>query len=160
MKNITSLIHPVTGLTLVLLGATACGTYSGGATTDDYGNPVAKAPVANALVEKPARIGGPISAVDTDIGPVLGGGKEQRTLYTFDKDEGAVSNCYDACAAAWPPFLVADPAKATEFLTITGRTDGKMQWVFEGQPLYFWAGDTEKGQTTGANVPKWKVATP
>ncbi len=25
------------------------------------------------------------------------------TLYTFDKDEKGVSNCYDDCAAKWPP---------------------------------------------------------
>ena len=26
------------------------------------------------------------------------------TLYTFDKDEKGVSNCYDDCAAKWPPL--------------------------------------------------------
>ena len=27
------------------------------------------------------------------------------TLYTFDKDETGVSNCYDDCAAKWPPLM-------------------------------------------------------
>ena len=26
------------------------------------------------------------------------------TLYMFDKDAAGASNCYDACAAMWPPF--------------------------------------------------------
>src|SRR5579871_4774679 len=26
------------------------------------------------------------------------------TLYTFDKDTQGVSNCYNGCAKAWPPY--------------------------------------------------------
>lgn len=30
--------------------------------------------------------------------------KNGMTLYVFDKDNGGVSSCYDACAAKWPPM--------------------------------------------------------
>ncbi|TGT48046.1 hypothetical protein EN813_051345, partial [Mesorhizobium sp. M00.F.Ca.ET.170.01.1.1] len=34
------------------------------------------------------------------------------TLYTFDKDEKGKSNCYDKCAANWPPLKAKASAKA------------------------------------------------
>ena len=70
-------------------------------------------------------------------------------LYTFKKDTANTSNCYDACAKAWPPFAVGDPAKATSELTVIQRKDGSQQWAFNGQPLYRFAGDTEPGQFNG-----------
>jgi predicted lipoprotein with Yx(FWY)xxD motif len=46
----------------------------------------------------------PASAQTTDAGGLLRDA-QGKTLYTFDKDAGGVSACYDGCAAVWPPYL-------------------------------------------------------
>lgn len=75
--------------------------------------------------------------------------KAGRTLYTFDKDAGPISNCYGACATAWPPFLAADGAQAKGALTLHKRNDGRVQWGHEGKPLYYFAGDAKAGDANG-----------
>lgn len=75
--------------------------------------------------------------------------KEGRTLYTFDKDAPGKSNCYGGCAAAWPPFAVANPALAGGDFTIVARDDGSAQWAYKGKPLYFFAGDAKPGDING-----------
>jgi len=82
------------------------------------------------------------------------------TLYTFDKDTAGVSNCYDGCAAKWPPLFADDAAKDDGEFTIVTRTDGTKMWAHEGMPLYLWVDDTAPGQTTGDGVGGvWHTAT-
>ncbi|MBL4928855.1 COG4315 family predicted lipoprotein [Fuscibacter oryzae] len=81
------------------------------------------------------------------------------TLYTFDKDEGGKSACYDACATNWPPLLAEKGAAATGDYGLTERTDGTMQWTYDGMPLYLWVKDTKPGDMTGDGVKGvWHVA--
>ncbi|GMV57042.1 MAG: hypothetical protein AMXMBFR72_01630 [Betaproteobacteria bacterium] len=75
--------------------------------------------------------------------------KEGRTLYIFDKDAPGKSHCYGGCAAAWPPFVVANPALAGGDFTIVARDDGTAQWAYKGKPLYFFAGDAKPGEING-----------
>jgi predicted lipoprotein with Yx(FWY)xxD motif len=72
-----------------------------------------------------------------------------KTLYTFDKDAGGASACYDACATNWPPFLAADGAAAKGDWTLHARKDGKQQWVLKGKPLYYFAADQKPGDAAG-----------
>jgi len=96
---------------------------------------------------------------DTSIGSVMTDA-EGMTLYTFDRDEPGVSNCYEQCAQNWPPFLAEEGATAEGDFTLVERTDGSMQWAYKGMPLYHWQNDTEPGQTTGDNVGGvWHVVT-
>lgn len=74
------------------------------------------------------------------------------TLYTFDKDDGGVSACYDKCATNWPPLLAAADAKAEGEWTLVDRKDGAKQWAYDGKPLYLWAKDAKPGDTTGDGV--------
>ena len=74
------------------------------------------------------------------------------TLYTFDKDEKGKSNCYDKCAATWPPLKAKAGAKADDEWTIVDRTDGSKMWAYDGKPLYLWIKDTKPGDVTGDNV--------
>ena len=71
------------------------------------------------------------------------------TLYTFDKDEGGVPSCYDDCAVKWPPYLGKAGDKMAEGWTLVDRTDGTKQWAYDGKPVYFFAGDTAKGDAAG-----------
>lgn len=80
------------------------------------------------------------------------------TLYTFKKDARLQSNCYDGCAKAWPPFVVADATKAYAHFAVITRKDGVQQWAFKGQPLYYYGGDSSPGDVTGDGSGKtWYV---
>ena len=68
-------------------------------------------------------------------------------LYTFDRDEPSKSNCTGRCAAAWPPVLVDEGSAVGDWTTLQ-RDDGKMQWVWRGQPVYWFAND-EPSKPTG-----------
>lgn len=74
------------------------------------------------------------------------------TLYTFDKDAGGMSACYDACAERWPPYLAETGAMPEPGWTLVERTDGKKQWARDGKPVYFYANDKKAGDTTGDGV--------
>jgi predicted lipoprotein with Yx(FWY)xxD motif len=75
--------------------------------------------------------------------------KNGMTLYTFDKDKGAVSSCYDACAAKWPPYIGKADEKMTKGWTLIKRTDGTMQWAYDKKPVYFFKSDVKKGDKAG-----------
>lgn len=72
-----------------------------------------------------------------------------RVAYTFDVDDANVSNCYDACAKAWPPILTKDASVLKAPMGVTTRKDGTLQLTLEGQPLYFFAGDKNPGDING-----------
>jgi predicted lipoprotein with Yx(FWY)xxD motif len=78
--------------------------------------------------------------------------KNGMTLYVFDKDAGGVSVCYDECAAKWPPYLGKADDKLTEGWTLSKRKDDAMQWSYDGKPVYFFAGDKNKGDKNGDNM--------
>ena len=71
------------------------------------------------------------------------------TLYIFDKDAGGKSACYDACATKWPPYLGKADDPMTEGWTLVDRTDGTMQWAYDGKPMYYFAGDKKGGDMAG-----------
>ncbi|MDB5663738.1 hypothetical protein [Cypionkella sp.] len=75
--------------------------------------------------------------------------KNGMTLYTFDKDAGGVSACYDDCAVKWPPYLGKADETLGEGWTLVDRTDGTKQWAYDGKSVYLFAGDKAKGDATG-----------
>jgi predicted lipoprotein with Yx(FWY)xxD motif len=75
--------------------------------------------------------------------------KNGMTLYTFDKDKGGVSACYDDCAKKWPPYLGAKADKLTEGWTLVERKDKTLQWAYDKKPVYFFASDKKKGDMKG-----------
>jgi predicted lipoprotein with Yx(FWY)xxD motif len=75
--------------------------------------------------------------------------KNGMTIYTFDKDTGAESTCYDECAVNWPPYMAEADAKLSEGWTMVKRKDGKMQWAYDGHPMYFFKGDAKAGDAAG-----------
>jgi predicted lipoprotein with Yx(FWY)xxD motif len=85
-----------------------------------------------------------------------------RTLYYFALDVAAtaghapVSNCTASCLPFWPIFQVDGPVSgaglnASEFGEFV-RPDGAKQTTFKGWPLYYFAGDTNAGDTKGDNT--------
>ncbi len=74
------------------------------------------------------------------------------TLYTFDKDAGGVSACYDDCAVNWPPYLGKEGDPVMVDWALAARTDGTMQWTYDGKPLYYFIKDAAAGDMTGDGV--------
>lgn len=71
------------------------------------------------------------------------------TLYTFDKDSAGKSACNDACAVNWPPLSAEATDKASGKWTTIKRDDGKMQWAYDGKPVYGYKDDKKAGDKTG-----------
>ena len=114
--------------------------------------------------EAPAAGDATIALADTSLGAVLVAA-DGKTLYMFTPDEGGTPTCYDDCATNWPPLLVDDAAAAAvgdgldaSKLTTVERTDGGVQVVYGGWPLYFFAADTAAGDVNGQGQgDKWYV---
>ncbi len=91
---------------------------------------------------------------------------EGMTLYLFTNDSEGTSNCYDGCAASWPPLLTDGEPEAGDgvdaaLLGTTERTDGTTQVTYNGLPLYFFASDQSAGDTSGQGVGDvWYVVSP
>jgi predicted lipoprotein with Yx(FWY)xxD motif len=111
----------------------------GGGTATEAAAPPATEPVA------PASAGArtTIKTADSQYGDVLFGVADQ-AIYYFDKESGSKSECYGACAEAWPPVLTEGAPAAgggaqPELLGTTQRDDGTTQVTYDGHPLYYYA---------------------
>lgn len=91
---------------------------------------------------------------DDELGSILVG-PTGMTLYMFTNDEPGVSNCVDDCAGNWPPLTVESEDAIVSGVHLPGelgtieRADGSLQVTYNGWPLYYWAQDAERGDTTG-----------
>src|SRR4051812_43742857 len=103
----------------------------------------------------------------SDYGTILYDDTGQ-AIYLFDKEQSTTPDCYDDCAAAWPPVLTkGTPQAAGEaqaaLLGSTRRGDGSTQVTYAGHPLYYYVHDG-KNQVRCHNVREfgglWLVVTP
>lgn len=87
------------------------------------------------------------------------------TVYRYDADTQGASHsaCTGGCASAWP----AVPAGSVSGSGVTGKigsitgVGGKPQATLDGWPLYYYAGDSAAGDTTGQGVGGvWWVVAP
>ena len=92
-----------------------------------------------------------------------------RSLYLFEADKSDHSTCYGACAAAWPPVLTSGTPKAgngvkSDLLKTSRRNNGGTQVVYNGHPLYLFAGDSKVGEANGQGLNQfgasWYVVDP
>ena len=92
-----------------------------------------------------------------------------RALYLFTREKTETSQCYGACAKAWPPVLTTGKPRAgagvrAKLLGTVRRTDGTLQVTYGGHPLYHFVNDKKPGQITCQNVSqfgaKWLVVNP
>lgn len=104
----------------------------------------------------------PVGATSVTIGSsnsaTLGAfltGQNGMTLYILTTDTADKSSCSGSCATNWPPLTAASGATITgpsgataAFATIT-RSDGTVQVTYNHMPLYYFAGDSKAGDTTG-----------
>ena len=91
-----------------------------------------------------------------------------RAVYLWAKDGMNMSACSGACASTWPPVMAnghvtaSGGAKAADLGTIS-RSGGK-QVTYDGHALYYFAGDSGPGQTSGQGSDsfgaKWWLVAP
>jgi predicted lipoprotein with Yx(FWY)xxD motif len=155
--------------TLIVLAliVSACGSATPAATTSGTtsGTATAVVPVTGGGTGTPS---GPASidvSQTASLGSFLVDGKGM-TLYLYTKDTPNTSNCYNSCAAAWPPLLTNGSPTAgsnvnASLLGTTTRNDGSTQVTYNGWPLYYFANDKAPGDTNGEGVLNvWYVVTP
>lgn len=106
------------------------------------------------------------SAANDEFGAILTG-PNGMSLYTFADDSPGVTTCYDFCAIAWPPLLLAageEPSAGEGVMGALGtieRSDGTLQVTYNDLPLYYWFDDVLPGDTTGHLVEDvWFIAQP
>lgn len=93
----------------------------------------------------------------TKYGRILSNGRG-RALYAFTRDRrGGRSQCYGACAKAWPVYfasgrLLAGKGVRQPLIGTTRRRDGRQQVTYNGRPLYYYIGDKSPGQVLCQNV--------
>jgi predicted lipoprotein with Yx(FWY)xxD motif len=130
------LARPQAGAAIAAVSVVALAVL--GASVAAAGGPAATPP-AGAL--KTVRIGAVTVLADAN----------GRTLYWFAPDTVTRSACYGSCAVYWPP--VKGPATAgpgvTGRLSVLTRSDGSVQAVYDGHPLYTYVGDSAPGQANG-----------
>jgi predicted lipoprotein with Yx(FWY)xxD motif len=79
----------------------------------------------------------------------------QRTLYTFDLDQGQKApKCVADCAEVWPPYIItaAEAQSLKAPLGSIARTNGKLQLTYEGKPLYQYIFDRIQGDDKGDGI--------
>jgi predicted lipoprotein with Yx(FWY)xxD motif len=113
----------------------------------------------------PAKAPATVALRTTPLGKIITD-SHGRTLYLFAADKSMSSTCNGACASAWPPLSVtgqpvAGPGLQSGLLGTTKRAAGATQVTYGGHPLYYYAGDSQPGQTTGQDLTefgaKWLV---
>lgn len=102
-------------------------------------------PEATPAPARQAASGTRLRAIGSQFGRIVGGGRGL-AVYIFDKEERGRSECYGACAKAWPPVLakgrpVAGAGIDPELIATTRRRNGRRQVTYRGQPLYYYEHD-------------------
>jgi predicted lipoprotein with Yx(FWY)xxD motif len=89
-----------------------------------------------------------------------------KALYVYAPDTSTKSACVGQCLSVWPPLTTGGTPSASggataDKLGTIARTGGVKQVTYAGHPLYYFAGDTESGQTNGQGIAgKWSLLTP
>ncbi|HEX6820304.1 MAG TPA: hypothetical protein VF120_18145 [Ktedonobacterales bacterium] len=144
---------------LVLAGCGAAGgLYGGSGTTSAPGGTSASAPSGAGIVATAsATVAGHSESILTDA--------SGRALYYFAADSSTSSACTGACTSTWSPLIISSgtpTSNATLPGTLSAQDVGNgLQVLYNGHPLYRYAGDTAAGQTNGEGFEgQWHVATP
>ena len=133
-------------LILVAIAVLAAGCGCGGGAEARSDRP---AKLAATEPEKPVNAAAPrgktVKVVSSQFGRVLADRRGQ-ALYLFAKEKRGRSECYGACARAWPPLLTKGRPRAgsgarARLLGTTRRRDGRRQVTYRGQPLYYYVAD-------------------
>ena len=156
MKRTILLMAAAVGAALVTAACGGTGSYGSYGTSNSSGSTPAAAGTAT------------ISVANSSRGQILVDASG-RTLYLFEADKPASSSCYGACIGVWPAVITtgqpaAGPGVKASLLGTTKRTDGTLEVVYNGHPLYYFSGDKAAGDVTGQGLSSfgapWYVVSP
>jgi predicted lipoprotein with Yx(FWY)xxD motif len=177
MKTGTTGLIAVLGASALLAAGCGSSSKSSSATSAASAYPTASettssaATASSSTATTPASGGGTTVTVKqaSKLGTILAAGSKKLTVYLFEGDKGASSNCSGACASVWPPVttsgapIVSGAASSSDLGTIM-RSDGTTQVTYKGHPLYFFARDKDAGDAYGQGVKgfgaDWYVLSP
>jgi len=133
---------------ILVLAVAGCGGSSGSSSSKTTSSTTPSKPTTASAAT--------LGVGSTSLGKILTGANS-RTLYLFEKDKGPTSTCNGSCAAVWMPFTSAGKPNAgagvdAAKLTTSKRSNGKLQVVYAGHPLYYFTSDTKAGDTKGQNL--------
>lgn len=82
-------------------------------------------------------------------------------FYISDDDEPGISHCTGTCTETWWPVRAKkSDARAEGAWSLIERDDGRPQWAYKGQPIYYYLHD-EPGKSEGDGIDgKWHVLKP
>lgn len=128
----------------------ACGSSSS-SSTQSASNAAASSTPATPVSSSSS--GATIKTASGSAGTYLSG-SSGRAIYLWVADVNGQSACSGACAQAWPPVTTSGAPHAGGSVSSSGlgtitRSDGTKQVTYHGHPLYYYAGDTGAGTTTG-----------
>jgi predicted lipoprotein with Yx(FWY)xxD motif len=96
-----------------------------------------------------------ISMVQVSQGNVLTG-PNGKTVYTLVDSSGKPVACTSGCLAVWPPVPTTGTPTGvtgvTATLTAVAASDGSTQAAANGDPLYYYSGDSGTGQSNGQGL--------
>jgi predicted lipoprotein with Yx(FWY)xxD motif len=166
-------IHRLASALAVTAFVAGCATQSAASPTATPGSAATATPGASNPAATPAGTPGAITGgltinvtQDATMGAYITG-KDGLTLYLFTPDTATSSACTGGCADTWPALTLPAGQSPTAGAGVTGtfstltRTDGTIQVVFNGHPLYYFSGDSAAGQTNGQGLSgKWYIVSP
>ena len=134
--------------------AAACG-YGG--SSGGYGGNAGTAPQTPSTTS--------VATATSSLGTILTDA-QGRTLYLFTKDASGTSSCTGTCLSVWPPVDANGGAQAGSgaSASLLGTAAGGAQITYNGHPLYYYVGDTKRGDTNGQDLNQfggsWYVVSP
>jgi predicted lipoprotein with Yx(FWY)xxD motif len=134
-----------TVLASLALVTAACGSSGGGSPNASPAAGTSKAASA-----------GTVAVASSNLGEVLVNA-QGRTVYLFGADNGTKSACSGTCAVNWPPLITSGTptvgkGASTSLVGTATRSGGETQVIYNGHPLYLFAGDQKAGDTNGQGV--------
>jgi predicted lipoprotein with Yx(FWY)xxD motif len=151
---------------LVALGVAACGGGGGGGSAYTAPTAAPTTPANNIPASQPVAGSVTISGQARQAFTSTSNG---HTLYTFGADTANTSNCTTAsgCTGIWPPYTAPAGTSASSLSTGFGlitRSDGSLQYTYQGFPMYMYSGDSASGSANGQGITSfggtWDAAQP
>jgi predicted lipoprotein with Yx(FWY)xxD motif len=147
MKRMCSLL-------IALLAVGGCGD-DGGSDSVRGGPGETATEAAAPTADRTARRGTRVILARSAFGRMLFS-SDRQAIYIFERDRRNKSNCYGACARAWPPVFTAGAPRAGRgvegsLLGTTRRRGGRLQVTYNGKPLYYYVNE-DPGEVKCHNV--------
>jgi predicted lipoprotein with Yx(FWY)xxD motif len=154
MKKSSSIVVAIVVIAVLVVGGYAIFHKSSKTTSSTASNSSSKskAPAVNNAVIT--------TKTDSKLGQYLAD-PSGKALYTYSADNTDLSNCTGSCLTNWPPYVAKSSAtKLPAGISTIKRSDnGKIQYTYNGMPLYYFASDSA-GKVTGNGVDNFQIATP